>query len=245
MNVIVSRRVSSTGSSRRLVVLKAIAAVFAVMVFGALASTSAQPGVYGAQLEYQQSRVEAYRRQRAAEGLIGSALPAGEYAWTMEFRCDTYEACLDTFGFPLLPPWQTGFTFVAHLSSDGYRMHYTGANVYRGRDGADEPHTCEDPMNVAFSGTCVAGETAEVFVVFDPSYPATELVGRPWLWVRNANQFMPLATGGHTILPCACGPDAVATPTIAVPMTLGTEFFAGGREVLPGVELTVQLVKLP
>lgn len=244
MDVIVSRRSRSTGSSRRFAVV-VFAAVLEVMSLGAVASTTALPDVYRAQLEYQQSRVEAYRRRRAADGLIGSALPAGEYAWTMEFRCDTYEACLDTFGFPLLPPWQSGLTFVAHLSSDGYRMHYTGANVYRGRDGVDEPHTCEDPMNVAFSGTCVAGETAEVFVVLDPSYPATELVGRPWLWVRNANQFMPLASGGHTIVPCACGPDAVATPTIAVPMTLGTEFFAGGREVLPGVELTVQLVKLP
>lgn len=221
-----------------------VALALALAIMGASWS-AAPPQVIEAQLQYQRSRIEANRLERLAQRRIGSALPAGEYAWSMDFRCVTHESCVEAFGFPLLAPWQESFTFAAHLTSDGKRMHYTGANIYRGRAGAGELGNCEDPGAIPFSGVCVVGETAEVFVMLEPANPTSPSSGRPWLWVRGALQYAPLSTGGNRVIACACGGDGVATPTIALPGTLDTAFFAGGREVPEGVEMTVQLVKLP
>ena len=221
-------------------------AVLALVLLATLCSgTAAQPYLIEAQLEYQQSRQTAYFDQRAAEGLAGGALPAGEYAWTMEFRCETHEACIETFGFPLLPPWLESYTFAAHLTSDGTRMSYGGANVYRARESTGRKAVCEDPTNVPFEGTCVFGETAEAYVLFVPTDPPGPMAGRPLLWVRNAQLFVPLPDGSNWSLPCTCGAQGIATPTPAVPDTLYAEDFVDGRVVPPGVVLTVQLVKLP
>lgn len=215
-------------------------------LLAALATWAAsQSALIVAQREYQASRLAAFYQHRAEQGLPGGALPAGEYAWTMEFRCVTHEACIEAFGFPILAPWQESYTFAAHLTSDSTRMRYRGASVYRGRAGAGAAGACEDPNLVPFSGTCVFGESAEAFIVRDPAYPPSELAGRPLLWVRNALLYSPLLDGSNRAVPCPCGPDGEPTPTPAALETLSTDYFAHGRPVPAGVELTVQLVKLP
>lgn len=231
---------SRTGISRR--TARACAALLAALLTLAAA---AQPHLVEAQREYQRSLLTAYYQQRIALDLPGSALPAGEYAWTMEFRCPTHEDCVEAFGFPLLPPWQESYTFVAHLTSDGERMSYSGANVYRGRAGAGEVGVCEDPNRVPFAGTCVFGESAEAFVRLDPTYPPDRLAGRPLLWVRNARLYAPLPDGGRRSLPCTCGFEGLPTPTLALLNTLHADYFAAGRAVPPGVAFTVQLLRLP
>ncbi len=64
----------------------------------------------------------------AALGLVVSsraqqnpnALPAGEYAWTIDLRCVTEERCKAAFGGESpIPAWWECFSFAGHINSDG------------------------------------------------------------------------------------------------------------------------------
>lgn len=216
--------------------------IWLAVALGTIAT--AQTYLIDAQLEYQRSRITAYHQHRIQLGLAGGALPPGEYVWTMEFRCVTHEACIETFGFALMAPWQESYTFIGHVTSDGVTMSYRGASVFRGRAGAGDDATCQDPNNVPFAGTCVFGESAEVFVKSaDPEAVGTS-VAVPLLWVRNATLVSPQLDGDNRSLACTCEIEGVPTPTPAIIGTLHAADFAGDREVPAGVELTVQLVKV-
>lgn len=207
----------------------------AALVLGVAAAQPHDPAAarLAAQLQYQASRLQ------VAEW----ALPAGEYAWTIEMRCETEALCAQAFGAPILAPWQESYSFVGHLSSDGKRMSYYGANIYRGRPGAGPEGACDDPHATPFSGLCIFGERADAFLRIS-ALPGP-LYGQLTIWVKNSLLYSPRSDGDNHVLPCPCGPEGIETPTPGVPMTLSTRDFLSGAEPPAGVTMAVQLVKLP
>lgn len=224
---------------------RALLAVLAGVALGAWAF--AQDAVVAAQLEYQQSRRAAYHEARRAAGLPGSALPPGDYAWTMDFRCASPQACLEAFGADLLRDGEESFTFVAHLTSDGTRMTYRGAAVVRGSGDAAAGGGCPEVgagSSAAGRAVCVMATNGEAFVLRATTHPLEPLAGMPLVWVTGPD--LRDLVGAGTIGACECGgPGGMATPTVALPGTVHADYYANGRRLPPGVELTVQLVKLP
>ncbi|GMA15233.1 hypothetical protein E5F05_01300 (plasmid) [Deinococcus metallilatus] len=171
------------------------------------------------------------------------ALPAGEYAWTIEMRCETEALCVAAFGQPVLPPWWESFSFFGHIHSDGRTMTYIGSNIFRGRPGAGPEDACDEPHVKPFSGMCIYGEKAEAFLRTS-GFPDGVLKGKPTIWARNSLLYAPRANSQNHVIPCPCGPEGTETPTLATPGTLTTQDFFGGRTPR-GVTMLVQLVKLP
>lgn len=224
-------KVRRTWSSSVLVILATLAA-----------SASAQQYLVNAQLEYQRSRLEAYRLSRVAQGLLGGALAPGEYSWTIDIRCVTPVACAQAFGSRLLPDGEESFTFVARLFSDGTRMRYSGASLARGSSSGALGARCGSAQAGTGTVVCVTDENGEAFVAVAPAHPLALLEGRPLLWVGDA-ALWPLTGGGAAA--CACGGSGgLATPTVALPGTLDADDYATGKELPTGVELTVRLVKV-
>lgn len=234
--------------------------VYVVVVFAALiAQSNAQQYVKDAQLEYQRSRLIAYRMEREAQGLLGGALPVGEYSWTMDLRCVTPEACAVAFGAQLLPDGQESFTFVARLRSDGTRMRYSGASVARGAGLVSQDFGCgvqssdiqashipvapPDP-NAGAAGVCMSEESGEAFIRAVPTHPLAALATKPLLWVKPEAPNL-LGASGEAFVACRCGAAVgLATPTIAAQDTVYADFYSASGQLPAGVLLTVSLVKV-
>lgn len=188
--------------------------------------------------------MQAYYQMRASEGLLGGALPAGEYAWTMDFRCPTPEECREAFGVRLLHEGEESFTFVAHLISDGTRMTYRGASVRRAASGAAGLPGCGGVSAPGAASVCVTAESGEAYVLAATSYPLAALAGEPLLWLKAPGLNGYAADGEELAGVCACGAEGLATPTPALPGTATADVMATSGTLPPGVALTVQLVKL-
>jgi hypothetical protein len=173
-----------------------------------------------------------------------SALPAGEYAWTIDVRCITEELCKAAFGGESpIPPWWDSFSFAGHITSDGETMTYSGADVFRGRAGAGPAGACDAPFETPFSGVCIFGEQGEAFVKTSEN-PSPILQGKASIWIRNATLYQPRADAENYTTPCPCGPEGEDEMTPATPGTYTTKDFFGGKKPV-GVSVNVQLVKLP
>lgn len=173
-----------------------------------------------------------------------SALPAGEYAWTIDVRCITDELCKAAFGGESpIPVWWDSFSFAGHITSDGEMMSYSGADTFRGRAGAGPAGACDAPFETPFSGVCIFGEKGEAYVKTSEN-PSPILNGKPSIWIRNAILYSPRPGGENYTTPCPCGSEGEDEMTPAAPGTYTTQDFFGGKKPV-GVSLNVQLVKLP
>jgi hypothetical protein len=173
-----------------------------------------------------------------------NALPAGEYAWTIDLRCVTEELCKAAFGGESpIPAWWESFSFAGHIKSDGNTMTYAGADVFRGHAGAGADGACDAPFETAFSGVCIYGEKGEAFINTS-ALPSPILNGKPTIWIKNALLYSPRSSGENYVTPCPCGPEGEDEQTPATPGTYTTKDFFGGKKPI-GVSLNVQLVKLP
>ena len=173
-----------------------------------------------------------------------NALPAGEYAWTIDLRCVTEELCKAAFGGESpIPSWWESFSFVGHINSDGNTMTYAGADVFRGRAGAGAEGACTAPFETPFSGVCIFGEKGEAFIKTS-ALPSPVLNGKPTIWIKNALLYSPRISGENYLTPCPCGVEGEDEQTPATPGTYTTKDFFGGKKPV-GVSLNVQLVKLP
>ena len=184
------------------------------------------------------------RAQETAQAQNTQALPAGEYAWSIDLRCVTEDLCKAAFGGESpIPPWWESFSFAGHISSDGTKMTYSGADIFRGRSGAGPEAACELPFEHPFSGQCIYGEHGEAFIKTS-SLPSPVLNGKPTIWIRNALLYQPRSNAENFVTPCPCGPEGEDQQTPAIPGTYTTKDFFGGKKPI-GVTLNVQLVKLP
>ncbi len=178
-----------------------------------------------------------------AQTMTESALPVGEYAWTIEVRCATVDFCKTAFGESPMPVWWESFSFIGHISSDGQKMTYYGADIYRGRPLAGPKGMCDAPFEKPFSGVCIFGEKGEAFVKIS-ALPSPLLNGKPTIWIRNAFLYSPRPGAANYVTPCPCGPEGEDEQTPAMLGTFSTEDFFGGQKPA-GVTVLVQLVKLP
>lgn len=173
-----------------------------------------------------------------------NALPAGEYAWTIDLRCVTEELCKAAFGGESpIPAWWESFSFIGHINSDGNTMTYAGADVFRGHASAGAEGACDAPFETPFSGVCMYGEKGEAFIKTS-ALPSPVLNGKPTIWIKNALLYSPRISGTNYVTPCPCGAEGEDEQTPASPGTYTTKDFFGGKKPI-GVSLNVQLVKLP